>query len=189
MQINNNVQSPNFGMALKISKGAKEALKDLPMETIKDLQKAGEELKNTQFYHVKVNDELKAAITADKDAYFGQFQKLESGHSATRNGITKTNGKEVPDERKIMIDNEHGTIAGVARYVPYGETEPFFNAWGPVGAYNTVGDVPQLANLAKILDTAAAEQYSKNLQKTINSNIEKDKVSKAVDGLLDTFGE
>ena len=189
MQVNNNVQSPNFGMALKLQKGSKEALKKLPMETIEKLQKAGEDLKDTQFYHVEVADDLSAKIAADKDAYFGLFPKLKSGHFAIKNGTTKEAGKMVPADNIIIIENDGGTIAGVARYVPYGETKPFFNAWGQVGAYNTVGDVPKLAKLAKILDTAAAEQYSKNLQKTINSNIEKDKVSKAVDGLLDTFGE
>lgn len=188
MQVNNNVQSPNFGMALKLQKGSKEALKKLPMETIEKLQKAGEDLKDTQFYHVEVADDLSAKITADKDAYFGLFPKLMSGHFAIKNGTTKEAGKMVPADNIIMIENDGGTIAGVARYVPYGETKPFFNAWGPVGAYNTVGDVPKLAKLAKILDTAAAEQYSKNLQKTINTNIEKEKVSKAVDEMLDNFG-
>ena len=46
MQINNNVQSPNFGMALKISKGAKKALENCSNETIEELQKAGEALKD-----------------------------------------------------------------------------------------------------------------------------------------------
>ena len=58
MQVNNNVQSPNFGMALKLQKGSKEALKKLPMETIEKLQKAGEDLKDTQLEILKYCDVL-----------------------------------------------------------------------------------------------------------------------------------
>ena len=46
MQINNNVQSPNFGMALKISKGAKKALENCSNETIEELQKLKDEIKD-----------------------------------------------------------------------------------------------------------------------------------------------
>lgn len=54
MQINNNVQSPNFGMALKINPGARKALKECSLETVQNLQKAAEDLKDTKLFHVKV---------------------------------------------------------------------------------------------------------------------------------------
>jgi len=186
MQVNNNVQSPNFGMALKISKGAKQALKELPMETIENLQKAGEKLKDTKFYHVKVNDDLTAQITADKDAYFGLFKnKPYSSHY----GVERIDGRDFTSNRVILINNNNYTIAGVSRYVPFRQTEPSFHAWGPLGSYTDVKDIRSLAEVAKILDGAAAEKAYQTTAKNAELTAEQAKVSKAVDSLLDTFGE
>ena len=46
MQIRNNLQSPNFGMALKIKQEAIESLRKAPLDNIIKLNKAGEELKD-----------------------------------------------------------------------------------------------------------------------------------------------
>ena len=65
MQINNNMNSnPNFGMALKVSKGAREILENASDQTIKDLAKAGEELKDTKFWHLNVLDDGTTEIRA-----------------------------------------------------------------------------------------------------------------------------
>ncbi len=187
MQINNNVQSPNFGMALKISKGAKKALENCSNETIEELQKAGEALKDTKFFHVKIDDNLGAKIDSDENAYFGFFKTDE--YFANRNGVHKFGGKEVPDERIIMIENDRGTIAGVGRYVPYNETKPFYNTWGVLGAYKNVNDIKYLAKIAKILDSAAVSKYTQGVEQAALENAEKAKVSQAVSKLLDTYGE
>ena len=47
MQVNNNVQSPNFGMALKIKCTAKD-LENAGAQVIERLGKAGEELADTK---------------------------------------------------------------------------------------------------------------------------------------------
>lgn len=192
MQVNNTSQCPqpkstSFGMALKISKGAREALNDCSMDTIEKLQKAGEELKDTKFFHVKVNDDLSAKIDSDENAYFGFFKNKD--YSASRHGITKSGGKEVPDDRIIMIEDRHGTIAGVGRYVPYAETKPIYDSWGVLGPYNHINDIKYLTKIAKILDNAAIENYNKSLDKAELEKLERAKVSKAIDNLLDTYGE
>lgn len=192
MQINNTQcptpKSTSFGMALKISKGAKTALQDCSMDTIEELQKAGEKLKDTKFFHVKVDDDLSAKIDSDANAYFGFFKN--DHYHANRHGETKTDGKMVPDDRIIMIDyNTGGTYAGVGRYIPYGEKQPFYNAWGFLGAYKHVNDIYNLANIAKMLDNAAIENYTKACEKAELEKLEKAKISKAVDNLLDSFGE
>jgi len=186
MEINNNYSAQNFGMALRIRKGAKKGLENCAMETIERLQKAGADLKDTKFYHVEVGDDLSAKITADKDAYFGLFPRRGDGYAALKYGEQKNGGQIVPDDRIIMIENDGGTIAGVGRYVPYGETKPFFNTWGIVGPYNTVEDVSKLSKIAKILDDTAVERY-KCSAAAINDK-QQEQVSKAVGNLLDTFG-
>ena len=62
MQINNNYSSPNFGMALRISKGARKALENASFDEIEALEKAGKELKDTKFYHVAVDENLKCNL-------------------------------------------------------------------------------------------------------------------------------
>lgn len=189
MQVNNNVQSPNFGMALKIKNGAKDALKNCSMETIEKLQKAGEELKDTKFYHVTVGDDLSAKLTADKDAYFGLFNRHDI-YTARNHGMMKSEGKMVEDPRIILIGNTCGrTEFGVGRYIPYGETQPFFDVWGPLVPYNKVNDLPELTKVAKILDGVAAEKAYQAAAEEAVKAAENAKVSKAVDSLLDSFGE
>ena len=190
MQVNNNVQSPNFGMALRINKNAQKALKELPLETIEQLQKAGEELKNTEFYHVGIfekDGKLSAAIESDKDAYFGLF-KERNRYSATRNGITKENGKVVPDDRIIMIDQGGVDCYGVSRYMPYGENKPFYNTWGHFGPIDTPSQVSELATVAKLLDSVAQEKYVEQQAKIAKEVIEREKVVGAVENLIDKFG-
>ncbi len=188
MEIRNSSSNQNFGMALRIEKGAQKKLEKCSIDTINMLKEAGEALKNTKFYHVEVGDDLSAKLVADKDAYFGLF-KLHDIYTARSHGLTKSEGKLIEDKRIIRIDNTCGrTEFGVGRYIPYGETQPFFNVWGPVGAYNTVNDVPVLTKVAKILDGVAAEKsYAATVQEAAEK-AEKTEVQKAVGSLLDTFG-
>lgn len=188
MQINN-VQTPqqHFGMALRVDKGAAKELKSLPMEVIENLQKAGEELKDTKFFHVRVDDKLGAKIESDKDAPYGLFNNGE--YFANRHGICKSAGEIVPDDRILMIDDAHGSFAGVGRYVPYGETKPFYNVWDWSGPCEKVDNINTLAKVAKILDEAAKTKYAQQVETLANEKNTQMKVSGAVDKLIDTFGE
>ena len=56
MQVNNVHQSPNFGMALKIKPSAVDALKNLSRGEIEQLQKAGEALKDTKYWHMVIGE-------------------------------------------------------------------------------------------------------------------------------------
>lgn len=56
MQISNNMQSPNFGMALRIKSSALDSLKDMSRSDVEKLQKAGEALKDTKYYHLLIGE-------------------------------------------------------------------------------------------------------------------------------------
>ncbi len=64
MQVNNNYSSPNFGMALKIKPEAMESLKKAPMETLETLERIGENLKDTKYYHMEILENLEPRITS-----------------------------------------------------------------------------------------------------------------------------
>lgn len=186
MQVNNNFQSPNFGMALKVNNGAKKALENLNIGTIEKLQKAGIELKDTKYYHLKVDNDLSAKIVGDKDAYFGKFRNGDI--FAVRNGVKPENGLLVSDSNIIMIENPHGTIAGVAKYVQDDKKEAVIHAWG-LTPYNSVRNITELSKITKLLDDVAVQKYTENLQKAAEETTRKGTVSKAVTNLLNSFGE
>lgn len=56
MQVNNVQQSPNFGMALRIKPSAVDALKTFSRGEIEKLQKAGQALKDTKYYHLEIGE-------------------------------------------------------------------------------------------------------------------------------------
>lgn len=193
MEVRNNVQSPNFGMALRIPKTQKmaDALNELPKETLKEIIKAGEilgregEENATKFYHVKINEDLSCKLEADKDAFFGLF-KTDKYFSHYGQEIEK--GQPVTSKRVIMISNNVGDIAGVARYVPLGETQPFFNVWGAVNGYSSINDITPLTKVAKILDDVAAEKAYQKTLKLADDAAEKAEKSKLTGNILDNYG-
>lgn len=78
MQVNNNVQSPNFGMALRIKPGAVAGLKTKSRETINEIQRIAEELKDTQFYHLVLGENGERIIVSPyANKYVGGTLKLD----------------------------------------------------------------------------------------------------------------
>lgn len=179
MQINNNPSVQNFGMALRVDKTARKVLEGQTPEMIESIVKAGRELADTKLYHVEIGADSVPKIVADKDAYFGVCNQA---------GLPKlTRGAE---ENIVMINNDNGVAtAGVARYVPYGQSVPFFNVWGTFNRpYNTLMDVERLASVAKALDKVAVAKYAEDLAKAEAEAAKAAEVSKAVDSLLNEFG-
>ena len=69
MQIRNNLQSPNFGMALKIKQEAIESLRKAPLDNIIKLNKAGEELKDFKVWDLEVYGFCRPRIVSKHAAY------------------------------------------------------------------------------------------------------------------------
>lgn len=74
MQVNNNVQSPNFGMALKIKPTAKKFLKEQSMETLESLQKLGDEFKDYKHWDLEIDD--KGYRVAGRGALDGAYRNI-----------------------------------------------------------------------------------------------------------------
>ena len=64
MQINNNLSSQNFGMALKIKPEAMESLKRASINQLEVLSKIGDDLKDTKVYNLEVGKDLAPRITS-----------------------------------------------------------------------------------------------------------------------------
>ncbi len=188
MQVNK-CQSPNFGMALKIDKGAKNALKNLSQKELYSIQKAGEDLKNTKFYDVRIDKNLKCFLEADPKAYFGKF-KGDKYYTRITGGDTCAN--------LIMIgkDNIHGLFNPlyiVTKYLNEMTQKANFDViktgndflWQDK-SLNKISDVSQLADVAKILDNEAVKKSASIAKK----NAEKVKENAiTVEKLIKDFGE
>lgn len=189
MQINNNCSSPNFGMALKISKGARKALENASFDEIKALQKAGEELKDTKFYHVSVDENLKCTLQADKNAYFGRFDTnmfgTRYGREKNSQGLSETARNIIIIHGKRSSSGSGVDLYGIARYE--NEGKPAFNVWDGDYALNDISNLDQLTSVTKILDGVAAEKYAEATSKT--SQAARAKKNEAIENLLDSYGE
>ena len=64
MQVNSVQQSPNFGMALRIKPSAVADLKTFTRGEIEKLQKAGEALKDTKYYHLEIGEKGQRTIVS-----------------------------------------------------------------------------------------------------------------------------
>lgn len=196
MEIRNNVQSPNFGMAFKINnvKGMPKALEKLPEKAIASLQEAGKILgkegdeKATKYYHVVVDLDNSGnpivRLEADRDAYFGIFRhSMEDGSTYV--------GTPGVNENIIMLSKDYGEyvgpyMAGVARYMSDGEVKPRFNAW----IYSSLScpeDASDLAEIAKILDSVAAQKAYGKSQVATQEAAKAEKISTDVANLMKDY--
>lgn len=62
-------------MALKIKPEAMASLKQAPMETLEALEKIGEKLKDTKFYHLEIGENIEPTIVSPyANKYAGYFE-------------------------------------------------------------------------------------------------------------------
>lgn len=189
MQINNNCSSPNFGMALKISKGARKALENASFDEIEALEKAGKELKDTKFYHVAVDENLKCNLQANNNAYFGRFytNRLLTRYGTIKNkeGLSETARNIIIIHGKRSSSGSGVDLYGIARYE--NEGKPVFNVWDSGYVLNGIDSLRELTTVAKILDGVAADKYAEATSKT--SQAARAKKNEAIENLLDSYGE
>lgn len=102
MQINNNVQSPNFGMAMKIKCSPKD-LEAAGLQVLENLAKAGEELANTKYWDLEVLAGQRA----------GQLRYRVNGNHCANAYIGRIRGKEVPHNEFLTIKSTWDGTDGV----------------------------------------------------------------------------
>lgn len=171
MQLNNNVHSPNFGMALKITPAAMDALQSSSMKTIDKLAKIGDDLKDTKFYHLEIGE--------------GLAPKIDSCYA---NSYTAPFSVEKPCDEFLRFNT---TWAGTGRDrvgTEFSDFIKFANKEKALEAYNkiseSISDVDRAALLTKMLDDREIE---KDTIKTA-AQVEAAKVKEAAQKLFEQFG-
>ena len=171
MQINNS-SSPNF-KALIIEPGAKNALRTCNMSQLTKINDAGNLLKDTKFYNLRIDETLKCHLELAKDKvqdfFFGVFKPVKYFK----------NVKQGKDNNIILFDNMYG----VAKLNLEGK--PGFNVWNVLGAKVGVDDIDGVAKVVKELDVAS-EASSKAQALAIKLQEE---IDVKVDDLLNKFSK
>lgn len=178
MQVNNNPQLPqaaSFGMALKITPAAREALEKASMETIQKLQKAGEELKDTKYYHLEIGKDLTPRIDFwGADAYIPAFKikppaKYDNSFSVDMvyDGAETLGYKKGQKIGKLLeFVNEEAAKAGYEKL------------------HNMHSDIDRAVEITKLLDN---KQIAREKERAAKRS-EQEKIKVAVDKLFEMFG-
>lgn len=195
MQINNST-SPNF-KALMIEPTAKEALRKYDMPTLKKVAEAGELLKDTQFYNLRINEKANLCLDVVKekinDCFFGVFKPEKF--------FARVKGYEhFLQFDKSNDDLDYMNSVYIDKFIKGNSEIPGFRmkAWqdleidGKCMQFELdVKSIDRAAEVVKELDIASTKKYNEKLAK---QNAEKEAEIKAqkevdneVDNLLDKF--
>lgn len=178
MQIMNNPNIPSskqasFGMALKITKPAMDALEKSSMETINKLAKIGEDLADTKYYHLEIGKDLKPRIDSIyANSYVGEFKPIQ------------------PNDELLSIKTYwDGTeIPGVKKGAEYRPIIKFANKEAALAAYSKLNslnnDIDRAAALTKMFDERTIEREAEKSA----AHAEKLQVKEAASKLMEKFG-
>lgn len=179
MQINNNQchypKSTSFGMALKITPKAEKALEEASMETIEKLQKVGEALKDTKYYHLEIGENLTPRIDSPyANSYVPPFKPIKPAKY---------------DEFLPIETTWDGTnVSGVSKGNKYHVSIQFNTAEQAQKAYdklnNMHSDLDRAVEITKLLD----EKEVKKIEKQNADNELKVKIKAAALDLINKFG-
>ena len=180
MQISQNTQSvypksTSFGMALKITPAAKEALEKATMKEIEQLQKAGEALKDTKYYHLEIGENLTPRIDSPyANAYTSYFKPIQpTQYDQFFSFETKWDGTTIAGRSKGQI--VHPTIM-------FDTAEQAQKAYAQVKDMHY--DIDRATALTKMLDDA---EIKKQGEKDAAIAL-KAKIKAAAQDLMDKFG-
>ncbi len=177
MHILNNPQTSqpknaSFGMALKITKPALEALEKSNMETINRLTRIGEDLADTKFYHLEIGDGLKPRIdSTSANSYVGSFVPLD------------------PNDNVLVFKAvwDGSESLGLQKGKDYNIAFAFENRKAAQAAYEKIKKldiIDRAAELTKMLDKRAVEKEAKKAEQ----RVERMKVREAAAKLMSRFG-
>ena len=174
MQVNNST-SPSF-RALIIEQGARNSLKECNMSQLTKVQEAGNLLKDTKFYNVRIDEKLKCHLEVAKDKFqdffFGLFKPTKF-FERVRQGSS---------DNIILFD----TLYGVSK-LGGKHGIPTFNLWGYVGGPLGINDIDGLSKIAKELDIASEQKFNEKMTKKFEDAKMQEAINTKVDDLLNKF--
>ena len=173
MQVNSNVQTPNFGMALRIKPAAMDSLKSATRSQLENLEKIGEKLKDTKFYHLEIGENGERMVVSPWANRYkgGSFDVIEpvSGFLCFR---AKWEGANLGRIKKGDISTE---------CIKFANTEAAKSAYA---AITSVSGIERDAKMIKYLDERAIVRVAEEKA----ARTERNTVAAMADKLIATFG-
>lgn len=183
MQINNNYSNTNF-TALKIRPSARTALENTSKEFVNMLNRVGEELKDTKYYTMEIDNKLCPHVYAD----FGEKYRSPFRIADPRNNA---GGKFVQIEgiwdgatEPYRSENRYSRLVNGSRHFHTIEMDNSDAARAVYTKFNSLSsDYDKAAYVTKLLD-----DEQKNNKKFVKNIVEQDDLKKGVNTLLKKFG-
>lgn len=173
MQINNNYQSPNFGMALRIKPGAREYLAKQSQETLDSLQEIGEKLAPFKHWDLEIDDiGLRIAGKAATDGAFRNIDSVNRGNEFTNYFTIKATSDRFANKGET-----------IDKYLIYANTKEAQAAYEKI--QKTLPGLNRTVAVLEELETISAKQAEEDAKAAAAQA----KLNKTIDGLLDKFGE
>ena len=174
MQINN-ISQQNFGMALKIkTPGGANWVKEQSIETLQQLNKAGNELKGTKFFHLIADSEGLYVSEGLCDRIYNKYTNLEVNANEPI-----LDGYGDPNLRTFVVSLlEDGKQKNIQIGLPANEVEDHL-----VALQSAKNNIEKLTALTKVFE--AEEVYRKTNENAKNA-LEKQRLDMA-ENLLNQF--
>ncbi len=134
-------QSINFGMALKINKRAASRLQTKTMSTLLNIEDAGERLKDTKFFHVKIDNNLQVKLQNSNRRFLPLINTDEFSSS------------RIPDSKTLKVQLKDGRNYHIEKASD--NTYQITTANGQ--EVDNLVDIDLISNLAKALDDATKD--------------------------------
>lgn len=176
MQINNNVQSPNFGMALKITKGGVDYLKKNP-KYLEKLGQIGEEMKDYKHWDLFVTESGFAA--KPKEFLKNGYYDFVSANPAKLSITPQTNSITLKSRYSDFANKNQEAAIRFDDLKP-GQAQAIVNKFENM-KYNML---EQFSELVRMLENKSAAEAAKKAAAEASAN----KITNTVNDLVSKFG-
>ena len=174
MQVNN-VQSPNFGMALRIRPEAVDKLKQATRGHIEALKKAGEELKNTKYYHLEIGENGARTIVSP---YANKYKGGSFRADEPTDHILKMKATWAGENSRALKQGDDYCVA-----ISFADKEAALKAYQDLNN-NLNTSIEKDVKIVKYLD----EKEAKKIAQEEAEKAEKKAVGEMVDNLFSQYG-
>lgn len=183
MQVNNNYSNVNF-QALRIRPSARKALENTSKEFINKLNRIGEELKDTKYYNMELDENLCPHVYADHgEKYRPPFKIADPRHNAGGN-YAQIDGVWDGATEPYRSENRYSRLVNGNMHIHTLELDNSDAARAVYTKFSTLdSDYDKAAYVTKLLDDEAKSKkiWAPNI-------VDQDNIKKGVDNLLKKFG-
>lgn len=183
MQINNNYSNVNF-QALKIKPSARQALENTSKEFINKLNRIGEELKDTKYYNMELDENLCPHVYAAHGEKYRPPFKIDNPNSYPGGKFVCIDGIWDGMTEAYRSENRYSRLINGNNHFHNIEMDNSDAAKAVYSKFNSLdSEYDKAAYVTRLLDDEA-----KSKKMWVPNIVDQDNIKKGVDNLLKKFG-